>query len=117
MPRPNHQGDLDRIREDFEGGFQKILGPPPEIPPISLSFAGTNPPSPEADAVSMLHHEVGGFGETFEEALQDWQTELAKRPQSGQILYWRVLPEIASDFDFATQKRAWKVYARFGVLK
>lgn len=104
--------DLKRRQGIYETGFKHIS----EIKPkdfVGMSFSPD--PKPDPSAVIMVHRESGGFGDTAEEAIEDWQTRMKYHPQSGERLHWRVKPEIDYAIDFERQKPVWKVYARFSV--
>lgn len=51
-----------------------------------------------------------GKGETPDAAIDDWWS---KRPTDKlEMLFWRVPPELDSDWDFATKTRSWQVFSR-----
>jgi hypothetical protein len=105
------------IKEAFEKGFGKILGPPPPKAALPLSHVTLDKlPKTEEESIKLLHHQCLGEGNTLVEAFDDFKTKLAEKPQSGQMLYWRVTPEIASQRDFAADKTRYRIYARFAVL-
>lgn len=101
----------------FEKGFSRVIPPPPASQIASLSHILLNPTEVQAQTEAKIytHKEVMGFGESGEKAFEDFRAKLIG-PSGDKILYWRVLPEIACERDFSTDKVLWKVYARYALI-
>jgi|SRR5882724_2713884 len=85
----------------IEPVFMKFLSEPPEERPLVDQFE---------------HLQVRGEGCTADEAIDDWVHHLAKTPQSGKMIVWRVEPEIVWERNFMTGQVLWAVYARFAII-
>lgn len=111
--RSAHEPELRKRQADYERGFKSIKSNPA---PLAVSFSEIDTPAPADVGVTIsLHREIGGMGGTAKEALDDWQARLDAQPKMGDLLYWRVPPEMDWSYDFARQEPVWKVYARFAI--
>jgi len=54
-------------------------------------------------------------GDSPAEAIAKWKEKLDACPQEGDLLLWRVQPEIEWGHDFDMQKPVWRVYARITI--
>ena len=94
---------LTQLVSDFEAQIPTVIPQPPIM--LGLNVV------PFDDRVETFeYHEWRGKGETPDEAIDDWWSQ---RPTDKlEMLFWRVKPELDSDWDFATKTRSWQVSSR-----
>jgi len=108
---------LDLIKEGYEAGFSKVELAQ-ELTPLPLgSYIPDDPHDIDARVRVAKHREIAGIGGTAMEALEDWLKRFKNLPRQGDVLFWRVRPEVNWWYDFPKQKASWKVYARLAVFE
>lgn len=105
------QKEISSLVEAFEAKFDRIEAYDHGSP---LNITVYVPPAP--DARIFEHAVVKGFGESPEEAISHWKDELARQPQAGRLLFWRVRPEVQWSRDFRTGRNIWGIYSRLAVV-
>lgn len=106
------QAQLSVFQREFEASFKKIMAAP-QIG--TIPFSGVEYQSgPETKIAD--YRSIGGEGETAKEAVDDFIKRFNNSKISGEVLIWRVPPEIAWDRDFCSQNIKWRVFARYAAL-
>lgn len=68
-------------------------------------------PPPGSREGSYIHREVGGAGDSFDDAVKDFEKFLPDVPADHNLI-WRVFPEVVTEFDHDRQVRICKIYGR-----
>ncbi len=93
--------------------------------PQEFSYAGNGWPGQwdtlpgAANAKSYLYeqHSIEGDGVSAIEAIDDWYKKLpVNHDGKWYAVVWRVEPELASEQDFNSKLRRWRVWSRFAII-
>lgn len=104
------QAQIGTLVAAFEAKFDKVDG---FEGGDRLNVIAFDPAPP--DSKTIQYAVVKGFGENAGEAIANWEEELAKQPQTGRLLFWRVRPEVRYERDFRSKRTLWGIYSRFAV--
>lgn len=97
---------LSQLVSEFEAQVADVV----DMPPVMVGF-NVVPFDARIDCGEVYEqHHWCGSGETADQAIDDWWS---KRPTDKlEMLFWRVRPELDSDWDFAAKTRSWQVFSR-----
>jgi len=104
---------LNGYRDAYERKFQTISIYSPPAGPIKFSAVPVS--TTDGPYAVGIQRELFAKGDSPAEAIAKWKEKLDACPQEGDLLLWRVQPEIEWTHDFAMQKPVWRVYARITV--
>ena len=110
------QERLDQIKADYDKGFAKVEKPRPD-PAIPFGSLPTDPQPIETSVKTAEHRTIGGSGGAPEEAIADFMAKFDQLPKSGEMVFWRVAPEIDWYYDFERQETIWRVFARVAIFE
>lgn len=104
---------LAKLKVEYEAGFAKVES---TISLTAVPMVGVNSTTSDG-ARTATHHQIVGVGDSAQEALADWKEKFDQLPRAGDQLYWRVEPELISDFDYVGGHARWQVYARLAIFE